>query len=89
MKLLFKGQLKDTQTLRETGLTNSSKVMVLSSTAAEMNRESVQNAGATPAAASTERDAGAKKEPWSEQVQQKRCIPVQARTLPHPQATVA
>jgi len=73
MKLLFKGQLKDGQTLREAGLTNGSKVMVLGSTVAEMR--SVQEAAASSAPESTDQGAGQSTEPsWSEQPQHKKII---------------
>jgi len=67
-KLLFKGQLKDASTLREAGLKQGSKLMVIGT-----KPEDTKVATTTkPVAVSADWDAAAKKEPWSEMPQHKK-----------------
>ena len=70
MKLLFKGQLKDEQTLRQTGLKNGSKLMVVGS----KPDAAAASAAAASSGAQTEWDTAPKKEMWAEQAQHKKVL---------------
>lgn len=69
-KLLFKGQLKDASTLRETGLKNGSKLMVIG-TKPEDTKVAINN---KPSKEAVEWDAAPKKEPWSKQQKHQKVI---------------
>ena len=71
-KLLFKGQLKDAATLRETGLKNGSKLMVIGTKPEDTK---VATTTAAAAAGAADWDAPAKKEPWSQMAQHKKVWP--------------
>ena len=67
-KLLFKGQLKDANTLRETALKNGSKLMVIG-TKPEDTKVAIHN---KPNKEKVDWDAVPKKEPWSTQPKHKK-----------------
>lgn len=71
-KLLFKGQLRDEQTLAAAGLKNGSKVIVMGSRLSEI-QAAAAHPSSSQAGAALEWDA-TKKEVWSEQEQHKKVL---------------
>lgn len=72
-KLLFKGQLKDEQTLQAAGLKSGSKIIVMGSKPEEIKVTALGKGGAGAAAGGDWDDKPAS-EPWSEQEQHKKVL---------------